>query len=147
MGLFSQNSTYTLQALVDIARSIGDIAPVLPTGGSFATNAYAAANDAMTAMIAGNSKGSPFNWKFNRMNITPFFINSWQQDYASSTVNLGWLEICYAYNTSSTVYPKPVRAVECKRDVAEVIAYYRESGFYLFPEYPDDPLAQLVYML
>ena len=37
--------------------------------------------------------------------------------------------------------------VECKRDVAEVISYYRESGFYLFPEDPDDPLAQLVYML
>jgi hypothetical protein len=117
MGLFSQNSTYTLQSLVDIARSLGDIAPVLPTGGSYELVAFAAANDAMTAMIAGNSKGSPFNWKFNRMNIAPFFINSWQQDYASSTVNLGWLEICYAYNTSSTVYPKPVRAVECKRDV------------------------------
>jgi hypothetical protein len=111
------NSSYTLQNLVDIARALGDIAPVLPTGGSYEITATAAANDAMTAMIAGNSKGSPFNWKFNRVDITPFFINSWQQDYASQIVNLGWLEICYAYNTSSTVYPKPVRAVECKRDV------------------------------
>lgn len=112
------NSSYTLQSLVDIARALGDIAPVLPTGGAYEITALAAANDTMTAMIAGNSKGSPFNWKFNRLNVPPFFINSWQQDYAvPGVVNVGWLEICYAYNTSSTVYPKPVRAVECKRDV------------------------------
>src|SRR5208282_3412068 len=76
-----------------------------------------AINDAMTAMLAGSSKGSQFNFKFNRILIPPFFINSWQQDYASSVVNLGWLESCGAYNTSSTQYPKPFRVIEVKRDV------------------------------
>ncbi len=111
------NSSYTLQNLVDIARTRGDIAPALPTGGSYETVALSAANDAMTAMLAGSSKGSPFNFKFNRILIPPFFINSYQQDYASSVLNLGWLESCGAYNTSSTQYPKPFRIVEVKRDV------------------------------
>jgi hypothetical protein len=111
------NSSFTLQNLVDIARTRGDIAPALPTGGSYETVALSAANDAMTAMLAGSAKNSPFNFKFNRILIPPFFINSYQQDYASAVVNLGWLESCGAYNTSSTQFPKPFRVVEVKRDV------------------------------
>lgn len=111
------NSSYTLQNLVDIARAMGDLAPTLPTGGAYETIALSAINDAMTAMLAGSSKGSQFNFKFNRILIPPFFINSWQQDYASSVVNLGWLESCGAYNTSSTQFPKPYRVIEVKRDV------------------------------
>jgi hypothetical protein len=111
------NSSYTLQNLVDIARAMGDLAPTLPTGGSYETIALSAINDAMTAMLAGSSKGSQFNFKFNRIEIPPFFINSYQQDYASSVVNLGWLESCGAYNTSSTQQPKPYRVIEVRRDV------------------------------
>lgn len=111
------NSSYTVQNLVDIARAMGDLAPTLPTGGSYETVALSAINDAMTAMLAGSSKGSPFNFKFNRIIIPPFFINSWQQDYASNVVNLGWLESCGAWNTSSTQYPKPFRVVDVRKDV------------------------------
>lgn len=111
------NSSFTLQALTDIARTRGDIAPALPTGGSYETVALSAANDTMTAMLAGSARNSRFNYKFNRILIPPFFINSYQQDYASSVVNLGWLESCGAYNTSSTQFPKPFRVVEVKRDV------------------------------
>lgn len=111
------NSSYTLQSLVDIARAMSDLAPTLPTGGSYETVALSAINDAITAMLAGSSKGSQFNFKFNRILISPFYVNSWQQDYASSVVNLGWIESCGAYNTSSTQYPKPFRVIEAKRDV------------------------------
>lgn len=111
------NSSYTLQNLVDITRGLGDCAPTLPTGGSYEIVATSAINDAMTAMLAGSSHGSPFNWKFNRINIAPFFINSWQQDYAANYLTLGWIESCGAYNTSSTQSPKPYRVVEVKRDV------------------------------
>lgn len=111
------NSSYTLQNLVDIARTRGDIAPALPVGGSYETVALSCANDAMTAMLNGTRRGSPYNFKFNRINIPPFFINSYQQDYASQVVNLGWLESCGAYNTSSTIYPKPFRTVEVKKDI------------------------------
>lgn len=111
------NSSYTVQNLVDIARARGDLAPTLPVGGAYETVALSAINDAMTEMLAGSWKGSPFNFKFNRVNVPPFFINSWQQDYASNVVNLGWLESCGAWNTSSTQFPKPFRVVEVRRDV------------------------------
>ena len=111
------NSSFTVQNLVDVARAMGDLAPTLPTGGSYETVALSAVNDAMTGMLAGSSKGSPFNFKFNRINIPPFFINSYQQDYASNILNLGWLESCGAYNTSSTQVPKPYRVIEVRRDI------------------------------
>lgn len=121
------NSSYTIQNLVDIARTRGDIAPALPTGGSYETVALSATNDTMTAMLAGSAKGSPFNFKFNRILIPPFFVNSYQQDYASSVVNLGWLESCNAYNTSSTQYPKPERYLEVRRDVM-LVSYQTGRG-------------------
>jgi hypothetical protein len=111
------NSSYTLQSLVDITRALGDLAPALPSGGSYEINATSAINDCMIAMLAGSSHGSPFNWKFNRINIVPFFLNSWQQDYAANYITLGWLESCGAYNTSSSQSPKPYRVVEVKRDI------------------------------
>ena len=111
------NSSFTIQNLVDMARSIGDLAPTLPTGGAYETVALMATNSAMTSMLAGSARGCRFNFKFNRIIIPPFFVNSWQQDYASSVVNLGWLESCGAYNTSSSQQPKPYRTIECKRDI------------------------------
>jgi len=96
---------------------MGDLAPTLPTGGFYETLALSIANDVITDMLLGSAKGSRFNFKFNRINITPFFINSWQQDYASSLTNLGWIESCLAYNTSSTVVPKPTAVIEAKRDL------------------------------
>lgn len=111
------NSSYTLQQLVDIARAMPDTAPTLPVGGEYETVALSAVNDAMTAMLAGSSHGSPFNFKFNRIQVAPFFINSYQQDYASNALNIGWLESCGAYNTSSTQSLKPYRVIEVKRDI------------------------------
>ena len=123
-------SSYTLLQLVDMARSHGDLAPVLPTGGYFETVALSAANDTMTDMLLGSARGSRFNFKFNRILINPWFISSWQQDYASPQTNLGWLESCLAYNTSSPSFsgfsasgkpsittPKFTAVIEVKRDI------------------------------
>lgn len=124
------NSSYTGMNLVDQARSHGDLAPVLPVGGFFETVALSAINDTMTDMLLGSARGSRFNFKFNRILINPFWINSWQQDYASPQTNLGWLESCLAYNTSSPSFsgfsasgkpsittPKFTAVIEVKRDI------------------------------
>jgi hypothetical protein len=124
------NSSYTGMHLVDQARSHGDLAPVLPTGGFYETVALSAINDTMTDMLLGSARGSRFNFKFNRILINPFWINSWQQDYASPQTNLGWLESCLAYNTSSPSFsgfsasgkpsittPKFTAVIEVKRDI------------------------------
>jgi hypothetical protein len=111
----ANNSSYTIQNLVDMARSIADLAPTLPTGGFYETVALMAANDAMLQFLNGSSRGSRFNWKFNRIIVPPFFINSWQQDYLMPMANVGWLESAGAYNICNQ-FPKPYRPMEVKRD-------------------------------
>ena len=55
------NSSYTGMHLVDMARSHGDLAPVLPTGGFYETVALSAINDTMTDMLLRERRGSRFN--------------------------------------------------------------------------------------
>lgn len=111
-------STLTLQETADDAKSMADLAPALATGGYSDLPAVSIANDVMQNMVAGGPEGQPFNWKWNRAVETPFFVNSWQQDYfIPGLVTLGWLESCTAVNYSTTQFPKPIRPVECKRDL------------------------------
>jgi hypothetical protein len=120
-------STVKLQELVDDAKSYGELAPSLSVGGYSDAPALSIANDVMQNMVAGGPDGQPFNWKWNRMLETPFFVNSWQQDYfIAGLVTLGWLESCTAVNFSTTQYPKPVRPVEVKRDL--LITNMQNSG-------------------
>src|SRR5215468_3218279 len=74
---FDTLSNVTLQQIVDIAQSFGDINPVLNVGGNSSQPALAIATDVMNAIHAVN-----FPWKWNEYNLPPFYSNSFQQDYA-----------------------------------------------------------------
>lgn len=75
------------------------------------------ANTVMSAMLLGGPGGQPMNWKFNRINVNPFPLISFQQDYfVPGVVTLGWLESCWANQFSSTAQPKPKMPVEVTRD-------------------------------
>lgn len=112
------NSSVTVQELVDDARTFPELAPALSVGGYSDQPALSIINDVMQMMLAGGPDGAPFNWKWNRMVETPFFLNSWQQDYfVPGLVSLGWLESCTGTNYSVTQYPKPTRPIEVKRDL------------------------------
>jgi hypothetical protein len=101
------NSTITLQDMEDYASSFGDLAPALATGGYSTQPAQSIGNDVMTAMLLGNGDGMPFNWKWNSLNIKPWFTISLQQDYfVPNVVNLGWLESSWAVNINQTSNPK-----------------------------------------
>ena len=114
------NSSQTIRSLVDDARSFPELSPTLPTGGYWETVALSAVNDTMTAMLMGTPEGEPFNWKWNRILVPPFFVNSYQQDYfIPGLVNVGWLEGCTAVNQSNTTFPKQIYQVEVKRDIQE----------------------------
>jgi hypothetical protein len=72
----------------------------------------------MTVMLSGGPDGQPLNWKFNRIIVPSFFINSYQQDYfVPGVVNLGWLVSCTGMMYSSTSFPKPERPIEVYRDL------------------------------
>lgn len=117
------NSSIQVRQVVDDARTFAELAPVLPTGGYSDQPALSITNDTMTAMLMGTPNGEPFNWKWNRILVPPFFINSYQQDYfLPGLVNLGWLEGCTAVYQNTTTFPKRIRQVEVRRDVQETSA-------------------------
>src|ERR1700675_145010 len=77
---FDNLCTVTLQSIVDQAETYGELEPVLNVGGQTQTVALSAANTVMNAICA-----VAFPWKWNEYNILPFYSNSYQQDYASTT--------------------------------------------------------------
>lgn len=114
------NSSIQIRQLVDDAQSFGELAPTLPTGGYSDAPALSAVNDTMTAMLMGTPNGEPFNWKWNRILVPPFYVNSYQQDYfIPGLVNLGWLEGCTAINQNLQINPKNICQVEVRRDIQE----------------------------
>ena len=80
-GYFSSLSSIQLQHIVDVANTYADIEPVLNAGGQTQTVALSIANTVMNAICAVS-----FPHKWNEYNIQPFYSNSFQQDYALTTV-------------------------------------------------------------
>lgn len=110
------SSTTTLQSIVDFVSSLGELQPVMPTGGYSVNTALTMATDVMSDLISQR-----FNWKWNRMKIPPWYTISWQQDYAGLTqswpARIGWLEGAYWVDINNTALPKPVWMIEAVRDL------------------------------
>jgi hypothetical protein len=97
-------STITLQSIVDIAQSFGDIEPVLNVGGQSMNPALAISNTVMNAICAVS-----FPHKWNEFNIPPIYTNSFQQDYAvvnpaGTTGNLVLTGVTLATPSGFTTY-------------------------------------------
>lgn len=121
------NSTISLQQIVDDALSLGDVAPALATGGMSDAPALSIATDVMLTIINGGPLGQPYNWKFNRFNLPPFFTISYQQDnFVPNLVNLGWLESAWASNINQTSVPKQNTPLECHKDL---MVTYAQTGY------------------
>jgi hypothetical protein len=110
------SSTTTLQSITDYVAALGELGPVLPTGGFSVNTALGIGTDVMLDLISQR-----FNWKWNRMKIPPFYTSSWQQDYAGigSTYSayIGWLEGGYWIDINNTALPKPTWPIEAVRDL------------------------------
>ena len=123
----SSNSSYDLQSVVDIASANGDTAPALATGGFSQQPAIQIANMVWQTMINGGPNGQPFNWKWNRFNVTPFPTISWQQDYfVPGLVQLAWLESAWGIQFTNTSQPKPKIPLECHKDL---MVTYQQTGY------------------
>lgn len=107
------NSTITLQAMMDGVSSIGDLNPIFnSTGGWGDEPALTIANDVMGELISVR-----FPWKWNRVKIPPFTVTSFQQDYASTVTNLGWLENGKRVDINNTTVPPPDAPIYVVRDL------------------------------
>lgn len=114
-----QASTYTLQNILDKVLPLGDVNPVLNRVSGYQLEPFIT----ICQDVYNDIVGTPFPHKWNRINLPPFYTNSWQQDYAlvypngSSVYNIEWLERGIVVNMSSNTSPKPWGFVECGRDM------------------------------
>ena len=98
--------------------SNGDTAPGLATGGFSDQPALNICNTILRAMVSGGPNGQPFNFKWNRFNISPFFAVSWQQDYfIPGLVQLERLEGCWAIQFTNASQPKIKIPIEIRKDL------------------------------
>ncbi|MGH7744531.1 MAG: hypothetical protein ACREQ5_06890 [Candidatus Dormibacteria bacterium] len=132
----SGNSSTQLQQIVDFAKTLPELNPILSTGGFSDQPARSIANRVMIDMLAAR-----FPWKWNRFKIPPVYTNSWQQDYALQTMNnLAWFENGVIVDINSTSQPKTKYPFEANRDLAETDVQYGQPG--QFSWMPND---QLIY--
>jgi len=119
-GYVNTQSTVKLQTIINIAKGMGDIEPILNVAGSSIELPLSIANDVMNAIIS-----EPFPWKFNDIEMPQFVTNSYQQDYAGiypngkSVTNLGWLERGIVIDINNSAQPKPYRLVEVGRQLPQ----------------------------
>lgn len=114
-----------LQDVVSNAKTFPDIATIVqnPVAGASLGPALSIANDCMTEVIA-----QVFNWKFNRAVWPLFYTNSWQQDYASNLVNVGWLENGVMLDINNTSQPKPIWPLDVVKDLPMTSQQYGIPG-------------------
>lgn len=129
------NSTIKIGDVVGYAKSFPDIAPVvqMTAGGASLQPSLNIANDVMTEIIA-----QVFNWKWNRAKMPLFYTNSWQQDYATNVVNLGWLENGVTIDINNTALPKPIWPLEVVKDLPMTSSQYGIPGQVCW--FPNDQL-------
>jgi hypothetical protein len=98
---------------MDSVSNIGDLNPVFNSTGGWANEpALTIGNDVMSELLSVR-----YPWKWNRLNIPPFPLNSLQQDYLSPVSNLGWLENALRVDINNSQYPPPTWPIYAVRDL------------------------------
>lgn len=98
---------------MDSVATIGDLNPVFNATGGWANEpALTIGNDVMSELLSVR-----YPWKWNRLKIPPFPLNSLQQDYLSPVKNLGWLENGLRVDVNNSQYPPPSWPIYAVRDL------------------------------
>jgi len=108
------STTQTGQSIIDSIRVLPDLAPIFQSyvSGFSLEPGLTILNETMRFML-----GSNFAWKFNEVELAPFYTNSYQQDYATSATNIGWLAAGDILDVNNTAIPKAQPQLECVKDL------------------------------
>jgi hypothetical protein len=110
------NSSQTLQTVLDAMAGKGIPDPRRVPGGYGNALALEMINRVLADLLTAR-----FNWKFNRAVATPFYTNSWQQDYpqlAQAAGPIGWGEDCDMVDINNTQIPKPLWNMTWRRGLS-----------------------------
>jgi hypothetical protein len=134
------NSTVKIGDVAAYLKSFPDLAPFvqLATAGAALQPMLNIVNDVTTELLA-----QVFNWRWNRGKYPLFYTNSWQQDYATNVINLGWLENGALIDINNTALPKPIWPLEVVKDLPMTSAQYGIPGQVCW--FPNDQLQYAVW--
>jgi hypothetical protein len=107
-------TSYNGQNIIDSIRVMPDLAPVFQSqvSGFSLEPGLTILNETMAYMMGEN-----FAWKWNEIELAPFYTNSYQQDYASAATNIGWVESGDCLDVNNTAIPKVQPQVEIVKDL------------------------------
>jgi len=107
-------TTYKGQDIVDSIRIMPLLAPVFQSqvSGFSLQPGLDIINETMAYMMGANAA-----WKFNEIELAPFYVNSYQQDYATSAANIGWLMSGDVLDVNNTSQPKAQPQVQVVKDL------------------------------
>jgi hypothetical protein len=107
-------TTYTGQSIIDSIRVMPDLAPIFQSqvAGFSLEPGLTILNETMAYMLGVN-----FPWKFNEIEIAPFYVNSYQQDYATTNTTIGYLTAGDCIDINNTAIPKAQPQVYCVKDL------------------------------
>lgn len=107
-------TSYTGQNIIDSIRVMPDLAPIFQSqvAGFTLEPGLTIINETMEGFMGVNAA-----WKFNEIECAPFYVNSFQQDYATNAINIGWLQSGDVLDVNNTALPKAQPQCECVKDL------------------------------
>lgn len=112
------NSTYSYGDVLDSITARGVPDPRSGESGYANTLALELGTDAMADLLTER-----FNWKFNRQTATPFYTNSFQQDYPQleqSAGIIGWGEDADKVDINNPMIPTPTWPMTWRRGLSRI---------------------------
>src|SRR5690242_2008303 len=107
-------TTYSGQNLIDSIKIMPLLAPVFQSqvAGYSLEPGLSIINDAN-----GYFYGTNFAWKHNEIELAPFYVSSYQQDYATANTNIGFLMSGDCTDINNTALPKAQPQLEVVKDL------------------------------
>jgi hypothetical protein len=107
-------TSFTGQNIIDSIRVMPDLAPIFQSqvAGFSLEPGLTILNETLNYFFGAN-----FPWKFNEIELAPFYISSYQQDYATSNTKIGWLTAGDCLDVNNTSLPKAQPQVTVVKDL------------------------------
>jgi len=107
-------TSFTGQNIIDSIRVMPDLAPIFQSqvAGFSLEPGLTILNETLNYFFGAN-----FPWKFNEIEVPPFYISSYQQDYATFNDTIGWLTSGDCLDVNNTSLPKAQPQVTVVKDL------------------------------
>ena len=117
------NSTMRLQDCLDYCQTFADLQSVIPASGYSQKKVFVTADSVMKKFLS-----SALKWNFNNRELPIGMTNSWQQDYATNLLDVGFVVRGRLLEINSTSLPRPIHDLEAVQGAIETSNQYGRPG-------------------